>query len=300
MTHLKSSWHRCALVASIAAGFTSSAFAQDFETKVIADGLEEPAGIAVSNQGIIYFTELPTPGISGDEGGTNRVMKFNARTGDMELVSMGEPEPLNVAVRRDGTIYWTCRSAGVILAKSPTGDIGPIMDGLEQPSGIDARFRYVSFTEIPTPGVSGDEGGANQISTYDGVTTFPVSLGEPEPADVTTTPDGMGYWTCRTAGVILRRTLDGEIVLVKDGLSDPLGLASDDLGRLYWTEVPTPGVSGDDGGRNRVVRYNPATEQLDVINEGDPYPQDIAVTDDGAFIFWTCRSAGVIVAARER
>ena len=63
----------------------------------------------------LYFTEVPTPGIPGSAGGLNRVSKLNLRTTKVSLIHAGDPEPTDVTVARNGNVYWTCTSAGVIV-----------------------------------------------------------------------------------------------------------------------------------------------------------------------------------------
>ena len=88
------------------------------------------------------------------------------------------------------------------------------------------------------------------------------------------------------------------IRVLLSGLSKPTGITVDSKGRnLYFTEVPTPGVSGANGGRNKVSKYDLGKSQISVIHMGDPQPTDIAVSSDGS-VYWTCTSAGVIVEAR--
>ena len=126
-----------------------------------------------------------------------------------------------------------------------------------------------------------------------------LSGGEPEPVDVVVSRDGTLYWTCRTAGVILQRR-GGKTSVLLDGLQSPTGIALDRKGgELYFTEVPTPGVAGKDGGRNRVSVLDLRRGRVRVINAGDPEPTDIAVAPNGR-VYWTCTSAGVIVEARPR
>lgn len=291
----------------VSIGFASnSATAQQFRKEVILDGLEQPTGITVDLYGNLYFTELPTPGVSGANGGSNRVNSYNSRRGRIRVITEGEPEPTNLTVSSFGNLYWTCRSAGVILSSARFGRRDPrvVFSELEQPVGIDtAPFANVLFfTEVPEPG---EFGGANRVNVsfkfFGTQFTFPISTGEPEPSDVAVGLDGTVYWTCKTAGVILRRGVDGSISPVLENLESPIGLDIDWFGRLYFTEVPTPGVSGDNGGRNRVVRYNPRTEQMLVISEGEPEPQDVTVSVTGRTIYWTCRTAGVIIrASREK
>ena len=89
------------------------------------DKLDHPSGIAIDHKGeTLYFTEVPTPGVSGDEGGRNRVRAINLRTGTLRTIHAGDPEPANVAVARNGDLYWTCTSAGVIVEARRRGGRG--------------------------------------------------------------------------------------------------------------------------------------------------------------------------------
>jgi sugar lactone lactonase YvrE len=117
--------------------------------------------------------------------------------------------------------------------------------------------------------------------------------------DVVVSRRGDLYWTCRTAGVILKRSIDtGVVAPILTGLASPTGIALDHKGEtLVFTEVPTPGVSGAQGGRNRVRALTLRTGSVRSINEGDPEPTDVAIARNGN-IYWTCTSAGVIVEAR--
>ena len=123
--------------------------------------------------------------------------------------------------------------------------------------------------------------------------------GEPEPVVVVVSREGTLYWTCRTAGVILMQR-NGQTEVLASGLDMPTGIAVDHLGRtLYFTEVPTPGVPGSQGGSNAVKAIDLASGTISVIDEGDPEPTDVAVARNGN-VYWTCTSAGVIVEAKRR
>jgi len=39
---------------------------------------------------------------------------LDLRSGEVTFVRAGDPEPTDVAVARNGNVYWTCTSAGVI------------------------------------------------------------------------------------------------------------------------------------------------------------------------------------------
>ena len=88
----------------------------DGKTTVLLSGLNKPVGIALNRKGTkLYWTEVPTPGIGGANGGLNKVWELNLRTKARSLVHSGDPEPTDVTVDREGAIYWTCSSAGVIV-----------------------------------------------------------------------------------------------------------------------------------------------------------------------------------------
>src|SRR5262249_54851346 len=152
--------------------------------RVIARGLARPTGIAVNARGDLFFTQLPTPGVPGSMGGLNTVSMLDARTGQITTLAAGEPEPTFIAVDHQGDLYWTCKSAGVILTL-PRGASAPqlVLGGLPRPSGIaiddnGADHGTVYFTEVPTPGVAG---GMNGVFAFDGETITTLHMGEPAP-----------------------------------------------------------------------------------------------------------------------
>jgi DNA-binding beta-propeller fold protein YncE len=137
--------------------------------------------------------------------------------------------------------------------------------------------------------VSGANGGKNKVYAL-------LDEGDPEPTDVAVDLLGNVYWTCTSAGVIVKLSGGTTEVIARD-LDKPTGLATDYRGNLYFTEVPTPGVSGANGGRNKVSMLKLSTGAITVIDEGDPDPIDVSVAPFGRTVYWTCRSAGVIVEA---
>lgn len=278
---------------------TSAVSAQEYQTRVVARGLHKPTGIAIRGNDTIYFTEVPTPGVNGMNGGSNAVNQLDLRRNRITTLHAGEPEPVNIAVGSDDNIYWTCKSAGVILEQDEDGVTTVFLRGLNKPSGISVdRDENVYFTQVPTPGVNAMHGGSNTVNISDGTTTATLHMGEPEPTDVVVAKNGDLYWTCKSAGVILEQSAaDGMTRVLLNQLDKPTGIAIDRKGRnLYFTEVPTPGVSGRDGGRNKVWELDLKTGVRTVVNAGDPEPTDIAVAENGN-LYWTCTSAGVIVEA---
>src|SRR5688500_38786 len=146
------------------------------------------------------------------------------------------------------------------------------------------------------PGVAG---GTNRVVAFDGTTKTVLHMGEPEPVDIAVARNGDLYWTCKSAGVILKQS-GGVTTQLLTGLDHPVGIALDHKDRaLYFTEVPTPGVGGMMGGRNKIWRVNLADGTRELIHQGDPEPTDITVARNGN-LYWTCTSAGVIVEGRRR
>jgi DNA-binding beta-propeller fold protein YncE len=267
------------------------AAADEYTFRIMASGLSRPTGITIEGSEVLYFTQVPTPGVPG----ANSVNRFDLETGETTTLHMGEPEPRNIVQDKQGNLYWTCTTAGVILRQTEDGVTVPLLSGLMRPIGIATdRQGNIFYTEVPMPGVAG---GTNRVSVFDGTTIRVLHMGEPEPVDIAVTRNGDLYWTCRTAGVILKQS-QGATSVFLDGLEKPVGIAVDHKGeRLYFTEVPTPGVSGSAGGRNKVWRVDLRSGERTLVHAGDPEPTDVTVARNGN-VYWTCTSAGVIVEAR--
>ena len=294
MTRLAPSIRRSMTVVAVVSMFTIPLFSQDYKVAVLASGLSKPTGIALFHDAI-YFTEVPDPGVTGE---MNAVKKLDLDDGTITTLHMGEPQPVNIAVARDGTIYWACLSAGVILKQDVNGVTTMFLTGLPKPSGIAVdRKGTIYFTEVPTPGVTGGQNGV--FSTTDGSSITTLHMGEPEPVEITVARNGDLYWACRSAGVILwRSAADGIVRMLLTGLNKPTGITIDHKGQnLYFTEVPTPGVSGASGGSNKVLKYNLRTGRTSLVHFGDPQPNAVAVAEDDT-VYWTCTSAGIILVAQ--
>ena len=87
-----------------------------------ASRIHKPPGIAIDHlDRQLYFTEVPTPGVAGRNGGSNKVWELDLTTGNRTLVHAGDPEPTDITVARNGNLYWTCTSAGVIVEAARKG-----------------------------------------------------------------------------------------------------------------------------------------------------------------------------------
>ncbi|MGK0154696.1 MAG: hypothetical protein ACI9SE_001649 [Neolewinella sp.] len=282
--------------AALLCGLTTltSLTAQTFTKQVLEQGLASPTGITLAPNGDLYFSEVPTPGVGGAMS-QNTVRVRDAQTGVISTIATGEPEPVNLTFA-GADLYWTCKSAGVILRRQ-NGMNAVWRMGLQSPSGIAAAPNGdILITQIPTPGTANGSNTVDRIVGPGALVT--ISSGEPEPVDIAVDTAGNAYWTCRTAGVILRNdAVTGMTSLVLNGLDQPTGIDVDDAGNLYFTEIPTPGVPGTMGGSNKVWQYEPVSQQFTLISVGEPEPTDVTVAPDGSSVYWTCTSAGVIVRA---
>ena len=290
----------------------ASSLARDrsFKVEIIAEGLNSPVGIATNSFRALYYSEVPDV---GEPGAGNTVKRLDLKTGTSTTISEGEPYPINIALDRRGNVYWTCKTAGVILkydryrkTKAPYLPKGfdpnttPLEERLMSPSGLSFnRYGEALFTEVPDPG----NVGMNMVSATDGHNITLISEGEPEPTDIVIAPSGAAYWTCKSAGVILKRSPAGVITKLLSDLEDPNGIAIDRTGRyLYFTELPTPGLFGgdvgpeDQGGQNRVMEYDLWKKELTQVSIGFPLPTDVAVAPNGK-VYWTCTTVGVIACA---
>ena len=45
--------------------------------------------------------------------------RLDLNTNDITVIHRGDPEPTDVTVARNGNVYWTCTSAGVIVEAKP-------------------------------------------------------------------------------------------------------------------------------------------------------------------------------------
>ena len=173
---------------------------------ILAWGLQQPIGIALDAAGEnLYFTEDPTYGVAGVNGGENRVARLNLASGARTVLNALDPAPWNMAIAKNGDIYFTCKSAGVIIHQDGiTQKQSLLLTGLQQPTGIalDPAGENLYYTEVPVPGVAG---GANTISRYN-LQSREITLvhsGDPFPNSLAVTPNGNIYWTCTSAGVII-------------------------------------------------------------------------------------------------
>lgn len=96
------------------------------ESTVLADGLDQLYGVAVSPRGAIVVAEL----------GAGRVL--SVQSGKVEVLASGLRNPLGVAFDADGNCFVSELGAGRVV-KLSGGGVETVLDGLQQPQGILVR-----------------------------------------------------------------------------------------------------------------------------------------------------------------
>lgn len=96
----------------------------DGKGNVVVSGLNAPQGLALdAAENVLYFTEVPTPGVAGSAGGKNTVNALDLASLARTVVHKGDPQPTGVAVAPNGNVYWTSTSRGVVMVAVPSTPI---------------------------------------------------------------------------------------------------------------------------------------------------------------------------------
>jgi sugar lactone lactonase YvrE len=265
-----------------------------YVVSVLADSLRRPQGIALDSEGNIVVVAQSAAAGSRAESGAVAVLDTWSR--ELRVVYLDQPVPTQVSTDPDGGVYWTSRSSGAIFKLGP-GRSQPeqILGGLTEPSGIAVDGKgQVFFTEAPARGRGGMAG---TLSQFDGARSNVLTSVDPEPVSIALGPRGDVYWTSAT-GAILHRSEDGGTEVLLSDLEHPVGIALNPQGtQLAFTEVPTPGLAGDAGGRNAISILDLKTLVRTPVDGGDPEPLGVALAGDGT-VYWSSASRGTIVQAK--
>jgi streptogramin lyase len=124
--------HAGSMLLALLTVLPTAAAAQEYRFRIVAAGLDRPLGLTLEGSETIYFSQVPPPGVPG----SNSVVKLDLESGEFTVLHQGEPEPTNLALDREGNLYWTGKSAGVILVQSEEGVTRVLLRGLRSPSGL--------------------------------------------------------------------------------------------------------------------------------------------------------------------
>ena len=264
-------------------------------SRIVASGLDQPVGIVADGEDSLVVSLRASTQSTWGRGG---IARFDLEVGSLALRYSGDVAPYEVALDREGNLYWTSRSSGGIWRQDArSGTTTRVLAGLREPSGIavDSRGRLY-FTEGSTRDAAGR---GSAVSVLDGDERTVLRSGEADPVDIAVGSAGDLYWTNAAAGTIAHLSPEGQVEIVLAGLDHPYGLALDESRELlFFTELPTPGVPGSSGGRNTVNSLGLATRERTVLFRGDSEPSDVVVSPTGR-VFWTSTRAGLILEASD-
>lgn len=258
------------------------------EPRVVARGLSNPSGIAV--RGGELFVAVRQPGSGG------ALARIDLSTGRILRITAGPDSVGSFGLDRDEAAFWARESHGTLVAISRSGS-GPreLASSLRAPGAASGDgLESIYFVEDRRSPARSD---AYAISTLRaGQPHLLVSTGR-RPTAIAASADGDVYWVSAEEGLLHHLGPDGRSEVLLRGLERPGALALDPGGRaIYFTEVPTPGVAGDAGGRNRIGSLDLRSRFVRVISHGDPSPAGLAAAEGGR-VFWTSSSRGLVLQA---
>lgn len=114
------------LIVTTSGGQVSRYRPQRNESEVLAQGLDQLYGVAVTSGGAVVAAEL----------GAGRVLSI--QSGEVEVLASGLREPLGVALDADGACLVSEAGAGRVVRLTRSG-VETVVDGLQRPQGILVR-----------------------------------------------------------------------------------------------------------------------------------------------------------------
>ncbi len=241
-------------------------------------------GLAVGPDGTLFIT---VQGAAPSAGG---LAVLDTGTGSLQLLQSGLRAPGYPSVDAAGRVVWPDSASGRMLVEARPGTAPAVLPAaLDAPGSVAAGGRgRLYFTSA-----------GSAVGVVDGARTTVLRSGEPAPADVAVSASGALFWTGTAAGVIMRLGTDGTTQVVASGLNAPMGLGlSADGSTLYFTEVPTPGLTAAQGGHNLVRAVDLASGQVRTVAQGGADPFDVAATAGGR-VYWTSSASSTLVVSAQ-
>jgi len=259
---------------------TQPGAAASFTYSEVAVGLSSPKGITLGGANTLIVSQQPAAPQDAS------IARINLGTGGLTLQGAGPAVHSGFAANHAGRLYWVDASSGALMTQASSEHSPAVLHaGGMLPAttlAVDAADKVYIAGSAPSPA-----GVAAVLVLGGGLASMP-DPGGPEKTALAAGVAGDLYWTSSRDGLIYHRTPGGQGSVVLSGLNAPQGLSLDGAENiLYFTEVPTPGISGAAGGRNTVNALDLATGARTVIHRGDPQPTGVVVAPNGKV---TCTS----------
>jgi len=259
-----------------------------YNYRVIVSGLANPTDIRLGGDRGLYIAQRPAAPRDAS------LSKVDLGSGELTQIGTGPAVLSGFAVTRSGRIFWVDGAKNALMTQ-------------ENPSAspkVVETNRALTATTITVDGsdrvyVARARSGADMASVMvrGGEAISIRDTGGPPKTALVAASTGDLYWTSKEDGSIYHLGPDGRGSLVLAGLDKPQGIALDpEEENLFFTEVPTPGIAGESGGRNTVNVLDLATKRRAVIHAGDPQPTGVAAAANGT-VYWSSTSRGLVMAA---
>jgi streptogramin lyase len=257
---------------------------QNIQVETLLSKLNHPTGIAVDEDGRIFFTEFAAPRgklwlydpatgsskilmsnltspssvavfngkVYVAESGEGRLWVYSLADNSSEVLLEGYAGIWGVSVSQNGTIYFTIKSTnGKLFRLKPEGGEPELLaSNLNVPYGLDvASNGDVFFVEFGRPMVANGTLKVFRIATGD-VQTILENLYNPYDVALF---NGKVYFTNRAGKVYVLESESEELSVLAEGFKRLYGLDVDQQGNIYLAEFGSP-VSAGGGGDGTIKK----------------------------------------------
>ncbi len=218
----------CILVFIITLNFVTplTVTAGDVEKKELLEDLDVPYGIALDDDGNIYFTEY--------QGGT---IKMLPKGGTQPVTILSNlTNPYDVAIDKAGNLIFSEKGGGKLSVMARDGDVKLILSEVGRIYGITVGpDDYIYITVFGSPVA----GGTGALLKTDLTGDYTILLPELDyPVGIAVDSEGNLYFTeYSTAGRLNVLFSDGLFRTLLTDLNTPTGVAVDEKGNIYFSDL---------------------------------------------------------------
>ena len=227
---------------------------------VVAAGQAFPVALAVGDSGDVYW--------ANEVGGEIMALRRGSPENEPVAIASGQEQPVGVAVAGEH-VYWATRGDGTSIgsiARVPRtgGEVEVLASGLPEPADLAVGPTYVYWTNAGTTSGGGSVArvlrGGGEVDT--------LATGQDRPTQIEFAHSEL-YWLARGEGGsrrVMTMALPGEdpSAAVDDG--EPMALALDPDGRVFFTGDAEIGRIAYDGSRERVLELGSGADDGTILH----------------------------------